>query len=219
MGGKKLQRFRENFESGIVIEPGTEHFETIKGQWNNTQFDNRHPIVLELACGRGEYTTGLARVFPEKNFIGVDIKGARIWKGMKLAKAEGLANVAFLRTQIDHLNRFFSRGEVDEIWIIHPDPRPKNRDEKRRLTSLKYLQIYRQVLKKGRWVHLKTDNDGLFEYSLELLQSLPYVQELQYTRDLYHSPYKKDHFDIETRYELQFVQKGCTIKYLKFRLV
>ena len=119
MGGKKLKRFRENSESGIVIEPGTELFESISGKWNELQFNNKNEIVLELACGRGEYTTGFAKVFPDSNFIGVDIKGARIWKGMKQATEEKLENVAFLRTQIDHLQRFLGVGSEYFVQILN----------------------------------------------------------------------------------------------------
>ena len=142
---KKQQRFADNKVSRNVIEPGKEIFEQIKGNWHKF-FDNDHPNVLELACGRGEYSTGLGAVYPDKNFIGVDIKGNRIWIGSKKAKQDGLDNVAFLRTQIDHLEKFFEPGEIDEIWIIFPDPRPKSSDERRRLTSPKYLEIYQNLI-------------------------------------------------------------------------
>ncbi len=215
---KKLRRFRENRESGIVIERDTPLFDKIKGNWNALQFKNTAGITLELACGRGEYTIGMGRLFPGRNFIGVDIKGSRIWKGMRAAREEQLENVAFLRTQIDHLDRFFSPGEVHEIWIVFPDPRPKKSDEHRRLTSIKYLDVYRSVIRKGGWVHLKTDNDGLFQYTLDLLSGQSFVSDLRYTYDLYDSEYKDDHFGIVTRYEKEFGEQGFTIKYLKFRL-
>ncbi len=215
---KKLRRFKENRESGIVIERDTPLFDKIKGNWNAVQFKNDAEIILELACGRGEYTVGMGRLFPGRNFIGVDIKGSRIWKGMRVAKEEKLDNVAFLRTQIDHLERFFTPGEVHEIWIIFPDPRPKKSDEHRRLTSIKYLEVYRKVIRPGGWVHLKTDNEGLFQYTLEVLSKQSFVSELQFTNDLYHSAYEKDHFGIVTRYEKEFSGQGFTIKYLKFRL-
>jgi tRNA (guanine-N7-)-methyltransferase len=131
-----------------VIEPGKEIFENIKGKWCDL-FGNDHDIVLELACGRGEYSTGLGAFYKDRNFIGVDIKGNRIWVGSKKARLEGLDNVAFLRTQIDHLEKFFDPGEISEIWIIFPDPRPKSSDEHRRLTSPKYLEIYHKLMKQG----------------------------------------------------------------------
>jgi len=215
---KKLRRFKEYKESGIVIEPGTSPFDEIKGQWNAVQFKNENDIVLELACGRGEYTTGFSRLFPDRNFIGVDIKGSRIWAGMCIARDEKLTNVAFLRTQIDHLDRLFNKDEVNEIWIVFPDPRPKKSDERRRLTSPKYLAVYRKVLKKGSWIHLKTDNDGLFQYSIDLLSKQLFVKELQFTQNLYSSEFSEDQFGITTRYEREFSSQGLTIKYLKFRL-
>lgn len=215
---KKLRRFKEYKESGIVIEPGIPPFDEIKGQWNTMQFKNENEIVLELACGRGEYTTGMGRLFPDRNFIGVDIKGARIWAGMCIARDEKLTNVAFLRSQIDHLDRLFNPGEVNEIWIVFPDPRPRKSDERRRLTSPKYLKVYRKVIRKGGWIHLKTDNDGLFQYSLELLSNQPFVKELQFTHNLYSSEYSADHHGITTRFEREFSSQGFTIKYLKFRL-
>ena len=147
-----------------MIEPGKEIFESIRGNWRRDFFQNDHDIVVELACGRGEYSTGLGSIFKEKNFIGVDIKGNRIWVGSKKARLEGLDNVAFLRTQIDHLTKFFEPGEINEIWIVFPDPRPKNSDEHRRLTSPKYLEIYKNLIDTGGTIHFKTDNSGLFEY-------------------------------------------------------
>ncbi len=215
---KKLRRFRENRESGLVIERDTPLFDKIKGHWNALQFGRDGEIVLELACGRGEYTIGMGRQFPHRNFVGVDIKGSRIWKGMRIAREEKMPNVAFLRTQIDHLDRFFSPGEVHEIWIVFPDPRPKKSDEHRRLTSMKYLEVYRKVIRKGGWVHLKTDNEGLFRYTIALLRKTPFVSDLEFTYDLYRSEYEKDHYGIVTRYEQQFTEQGFTIKYLKFRL-
>lgn len=215
---KKLRKFRENRESGIVIERDMLLFDAIRGRWNEIQFKREGEIVLELACGRGEYSTGMAKLFPDHNFIGVDIKGSRIWKGMRKAREEQLDNVAFLRTQIDHLERFFESGEVHEIWIIFPDPRPKKSDEHRRLTSPKYLEVYRKVIAKGGWVHLKTDNEGIFQYTLDLLNNQPFVSDLQFTDNLYGSEYEKDHFGIVTRYEAAFSARGFTIKYLKFRM-
>lgn len=215
---KKLKRFQENAASSLVVEPGKDIFEKIKGKWRSDQFCNEHPIVLELACGGGEYTTGLSRELPDKNFIGVDIKGSRIWKGMSTATEEGLLNAAFLRTHIAQIGNFFEQDEVDEIWIIHPDPRPKKSDAHRRLTSPRYLNLYKTFLKKGSWVHLKTDNLGLFDYSIEILQERSDVTDLIYTHDVYQSHLLEDHYGIQTRYEQEALKNNLTIKYLKFRL-
>lgn len=214
----KLIKFRENAESPYVVEAGKEIFETIKGKWRETYFKNEHPITLELACGRGEYTVGLAGVFPQQNFIGVDIKGARIWKGSKIAADRGLNNVAFLRTQIDHLDQFFQQGEVDEIWIVFPDPQPRDRNEKKRLTHPRFIDLYKKVIKPGGVIRLKTDNRDLFDYTLEHLQSRADVADLEYTFDLYQSPYLGDHHSIQTKYEKGFLSEGLKINYLKFRI-
>lgn len=213
---KKQQRFAENRVNRNVIEPGKEIFDNIKGKWNEF-FGNDHDIVLELACGRGEYTTGLAAIYHDRNFIGVDIKGNRIWIGSKKASNEGMQNVAFLRTQIDHLQRFFEPGEVGDIWIIFPDPRPRSSDERRRLTSPKYLEIYKKLLKPGAIIHLKTDSTPLFEYTLELLKERNDITGLEYTFELYASNYAKDHHGIKTKFEQQFTEQGYKIKYLQFR--
>jgi tRNA (guanine-N7-)-methyltransferase len=213
---KKQQRFADNIISRNVIEPGKAIFENIRGKWCD-YFGNENEIVLELACGRGEYSTGLGAIYRSRNFIGVDIKGNRIWVGSKKARLEGLDNVAFLRTQIDHLEKFFMPGEINEIWIIFPDPRPKSSDENRRLTSPKYLEIYHKLMKKGGMIHFKTDNTALFEYTLELLQSHDDIQDLEFTWELYNSKYAADHHGIKTKYEHQFSEQGHDIKYLKFR--
>ena len=212
---KKQQRFADNKISRNVIEPGKLLFDKIKGNWNNF-FGNENDIVVELACGRGEYSTGFGAIYRNKNYVGVDIKGNRIWIGSKKARLEGLDNVAFLRTQIDHLERFFEAGEIDEVWIIFPDPRPKNSDKHRRLTSPKYLEIYKKLIKPGGTIHLKTDNSQLFAYTLETLQNRADVIKLAYTWELYDSLYAKAHHGIKTKYELQFSEQGHEIKYLRF---
>ncbi|MDN3670874.1 tRNA (guanosine(46)-N7)-methyltransferase TrmB [Echinicola jeungdonensis] len=217
MGRKKLARFKDNEENENVIQEGKSIFEEIKGNWNKKQFENEHPIVVELACGRGEFTVGLAREYPENNFIGVDIKGSRIWKGSTTAIKEGLENVAFLRTQIELLDRFFGKDEIEELWITFPDPRPRDGDEKKRLTSPRFLEIYKPMIKKDGIIHLKTDNTGLFDYTLEVLKERDDIKDLGYTDDFYSSEYKNDHHGIKTRYEAMFSEKGEKIKYLKFR--
>ncbi len=214
---KKKQRFEENEINRNVIQRGKEIFDTIKGNWHSGYFKNENDIVLELACGRGEYSTGLGAIYKDKNFVGIDIKGNRIWIGSKKARLENLDNVAFLRTQIDHLDKFFEPEEFSEIWIINPDPRPKDSDEHRRLTSSKYLEIYKRLIKPGGLIHLKTDDSGLFEFTLNLLRSRNDIMDLEYTWELYASKYAPDHHGIKTKYEIQFAEKGHKIKYLKFR--
>ncbi|MBN3519390.1 tRNA (guanosine(46)-N7)-methyltransferase TrmB [Algoriphagus lutimaris] len=217
MSRKKLVRFKENEENPNVIQDGKPIFESIKGNWNEFQFKNSNPVVVELACGRGEFTVGLGRVFKDQNFIGVDIKGSRIWKGSSTATAEGIHNVAFLRTQIELLDRFFAEGEISELWITFPDPFPRDGDEKRRLTSPRFLEMYKPLLKKGGTVHFKTDNTGLFDYSLALFQEREDINLLGFTHDFYESEWKNDHLGIQTRYEKMFSEKGEKIKYLKFQ--
>ncbi len=219
MGRKKLQRFAENDESRNVIQEGKPIFETIKGNWGSYQFENQNPLVVELACGRGEFAVGLAREYPNQNFVGVDIKGSRIWKGSSIANEENLQNVAFLRTQILFLFRYFEADEIDELWITFPDPFPRDGDEKRRLTSPRFLELYKPLLKKEGIVHFKTDNTGLFDYTLELIQIREDCRVLGYAHDFYTSEFRDDHHGIKTRYEKIFSDKGEKIKYLKFRFV
>ncbi|MCL6258804.1 tRNA (guanosine(46)-N7)-methyltransferase TrmB [Aquiflexum sp. TKW24L] len=219
MSRRKLERFKENEKSRNVIQPGKELFETIKGDWKSVQFENENPLVVELACGRGEFTVGLAREYPDSNFIGVDIKGSRIWKGSKIAISEGLLNVAFLRTQIQLLEKQFDAGEIAELWITFPDPFPREGDEKRRLTSPKFLKMYKPLLKKNGIIHFKTDNTGLFDYTLELIQNRPDCEILIHTHDFYTSQFRDEHHGIQTKYEKLFSEKGEKIKYLKFRFI
>ncbi len=217
MSRRKLEKFAANKLRKNIIEPGKPLFDKIKGNWHKDYFENDHPITVELACGRGEYTIGMARKFSDRNFIGVDIKGDRIWKGSGYAVEEGLAHVAFLRTQIDKLAEFFENGEIDEIWITFPDPRPKDRDEKRRVVHPRFLEIYKKVITTDGWIRLKTDNTGLFEYALEVLESREDVKDLVFTRDVYHSDLRPECHEIRTRYEEKFSAEGHNIKYLKFR--
>jgi tRNA (guanine-N7-)-methyltransferase len=213
---RKLERFKIIEERNNVIERSKALYETIKGQWRESFFHNDRPITLELACGRGEYSVNLAKVFPARNFIGVDIKGERIWKGSTLAVEQNLSNVAFLRTPILLIENFFAPGEVDEIWITFPDPRPRKRDIKRRLTSPRYLDAYKRLVKPGSYIRLKTDNTALFEYSLEAVQERTDVYDLRWTQDLYEDALRPECFDIKTRYEEQFSALGEKIKYLRF---
>lgn len=215
-----MKRKRERFEiiagRDNVIQPGKELFTQIKGEWRTLYFNNPYPISAEFACGRGEYTIGLAQLFPDRNFVGVDIKGDRIWKGSTRAVEGNLLNVAFLRTQILLIENFFAAGELEEIWLTFPDPRPRKKDIKRRLTNPRFLEMYKRLLKPGGILRLKTDNTALFEYTLEELNQRKDVAGLKFTHDLYHSDLRDECFDIRTRYEDMFAGQGEKIKYLRF---
>ncbi|HWA34854.1 MAG TPA: tRNA (guanosine(46)-N7)-methyltransferase TrmB, partial [Cyclobacteriaceae bacterium] len=204
----KLFRFKVVSERDNVIQPGKELFQSIKGNWGSSYFKNDRPITVELACGRGEYSVALAGLFPDRNYIGVDIKGDRIWKGSTLAIEQQLVNIGFLRTNILNIESFFDAGEVDEIWITFPDPRPKKRDVKRRLTNSRFLDLYKKILRPGGYVRFKTDNTDLFRFSLEELQTRHDIEDLAFTDDVYQSPLRPECFDIKTRYEEMFASQG-----------
>lgn len=191
------------------------------GHWRERYFHNDRPIVLELGCGRGEYTVGMARRYPEKNFIGVDIKGARMWAGAKEAELDGLKNVAFLRTNIEFITSFFATGEVDEIWITFCDPQMKKATK--RLTSTYFMQRYHQIMKEGGLIHLKTDSPFLYTYTMEMLRLNPYPIVAQ-TDDLYAEKldFNENFTDaraLQTHYEKQWLERGMKIKYIEWRLV
>lgn len=213
---RKKERFKVIEERSNVIEPMKENYHDIKGAWRKDHFKNNNPLTLELACGRGEYTVGLATIFPERNYIGVDMKGERIWKGSGWALERNLTNVAFLRTHILMIENFFADEEVDEIWITFPDPRSRKRDIKRRLTCPRFLEMYKKMVKPGGYIRLKTDNTSLYEYTLEVLRERSDIHDLQYTDNIYQSPLRPECFDIKTKFEEQFAGKGETIKYLRF---
>ncbi len=191
----------------------------MKGHWREEYFKNDRPIVLELGCGKGEYTVGLARLYPDINFIGVDIKGARMWTGATQALAEGLKNVAFLRTNIELIDRFFAAGEVQEIWLTFSDPQMKN--VRKRLTSTHFMKRYRSFLVDGGVVHVKTDSNFLFTYTRYMVEknSLPLIFS---TEDLYHTEGLDAGtlriLSIQTYYENQWIERGLDIRYMKFRL-
>lgn len=193
----------------------------MKGLWQKEFFGNEHPLVLELGCGKGEYSVGMAKAFRDKNFIGIDIKGARFWFGAKEALDEHLTNVAFLRTQVELIDCFFEPHEVDEIWITFPDPQIKYRRGKHRLTHPDFLEKYKKVMKKGGYVHLKTDSEFLYGYTLGTLQALGYEIEVA-NHDIYGAPEFEDqntHLrDIKTHYEQLFSAKGKKITYLRFKI-
>lgn len=190
---------------------------SLKGNWKN-HFGNENPIVLELGCGKGEYTVGLARKNPNTNYIGIDIKGARLWRGAKTALEEGLANVAFLRTQIELLDATFGKAEIDEIWITFPDPQIKYKRTKHRMTNPHFLEIYRQILKPQGLVHLKTDSEFMHGYTLGLLHGLGH--EVCYANhDVYrNSGSSREVLDIQTFYEKQYLEVGKPITYICFRI-
>ncbi len=217
MARQKTRRFEETFKAQNVIEENKPHYMQMKGNWNRDFFHNDQPITLEIGCGRGEYSVGLARIYPERNFIGVDIKGDRLWAGSRQATQENLANVCFLRAQVQQIEDFFEPDEVSCIWITFPDPRPRDRDIKRRLTNPRFLEHYKQLLKPGGMVYFKTDNTPLFEYTLEVLSERTDITDLEYTFNLYESEYMDEHHGIKTKFEQKFHDLGEDIKYLKFR--
>jgi tRNA (guanine-N7-)-methyltransferase len=215
----KLKRFAIIAGRQNVIEPGKELFNTIKGNWKSLYFKNQNPITIELACGRGEYSVGLARQFPDRNFVGVDKKGDRLWKGSTWAEEGALQNVAFLRTGILFIESFFELAEVDEVWLTFPDPLPRKRDAKRRLSSTRYLDMYKKILKPTGYFRFKTDNTDLFNFTMEELSFRNDLADFEYTHDLYQSPLRPECFDIKTKYEGMFSAQGESIKYLRFRFV
>lgn len=204
-----------------VFEPDTREAKTgkqpLKGKWKENYFRNSNPIVLELGCGKGEYTVGLSLKFPLKNFIGVDIKGARIWSGAKIAFENKIPNALFLRTRIEFINSFFSEDEVDEIWITFPDPFPRRRDAGKRLTSPVFLNAYRTFLKNNGIIHLKTDKTELYNYTQKIVRNNN-LEMIMATNDLYSANIENEILSIRTYYENMFLRKGTKINYLSFRL-
>lgn len=213
----KLKRFEIISTRENVIEPGKDIFMKIKGKWNQDYFKNDNPITVEFACGRGEYSVGMARQNPNRNYIGIDKKGDRLWKGSTWAVEEQLANVGFLRTEILFTESFFEVDEVDEIWLTFPDPRPRIRDIKRRLSSSRYIDMYKKILRPSGFFRFKTDNTDLFNFTLEELGYRNDMVDFEYTNDLYESHLRPECYDIKTRYEEMFAAKGEKIKYLRFR--
>jgi len=218
----KLKRFKENETFSNVVQPKREELLeglfTLKGNWDKDFFKNENPLVLELGCGKGEYSVNLAREFPNKNFLGIDIKGARFWRGAKTALEENLPNVGFLRTQIELITHCFAPNEVDEIWITFPDPQIKYKRTKHRLTNSEFLDRYREVLKPCGTIHLKTDSEFMHGYTLGLLHGLG--EEIIYAHhDIYGSTgAPKAVTSIQTFYEQQYLEKGKKITYVSFQL-
>jgi tRNA (guanine-N7-)-methyltransferase len=221
VGKKKLSRWAEMKSFGNVLEPYTAEIKAgnypLIGNWNREFFGNNNPVVIELGCGKGEYTLGLAIKYPSKNHIGVDIKGARIWRGAKTAFENKINNVVFLRTRIEFINSFFAEDEIDEIWITFPDPFPKQGQSGRRLTSPPFLNSYRKILRDRGIIHLKTDNSMLYEYTLGIALSNK-LEIISDTVDLYGRENGNEILSIRTHYENLFLKVGIKIKYLSFRL-
>lgn len=218
----KLKRFKENATFDNVFQPTREEVVNdefpLKGKWNKEFFKNDHPLVLELGCGKGEYSVGLAHRYPEKNFIGIDIKGARFWRGAKTAVDNGMHNVAFLRTQIELIEHCFAEGEVDEIWITFPDPQIKYKRTKHRMTNSEFLQRYKKILKKDGVMNLKTDSEFMHGYTLGLLHGEGH--EVIYAN---HNVYKNEGAPevvtaIQTFYESQYLEQNKPITYIQFKI-
>jgi tRNA (guanine-N7-)-methyltransferase len=218
MAKRKLQRFAENLTFPHMFQPKVYYPPAdfmMKGKWHAEFFQNNNPIVLELGCGRGEYTVQLAERFPEKNFIGIDWKGARLWRGAKTVQEQQMKNVAFLRIQIQYIEYFFAANEVSEIWITFPDPQLKSSRVDKRLTSELFLEKYKKILKPDGIIHLKTDNETLYNYTLETLRNTNLPIHLQ-TDNLYESTFVDDVLAIKTKYEMMFLNQGVQSKYVRF---
>jgi tRNA (guanine-N7-)-methyltransferase len=216
----KLKKFAQFEDYPHVVQPLLDDLQngfTLKGKWNKKFFKNDNPLVLELGCGMGEYSVGLAEKFPNKNFIGIDIKGARMWQGATQSLEKGMKNVGFLRIRIDWIEQCFAKTEVDEIWITFPDPQLKRRRANKRLTHPEFLKRYNNILKKNAPIHLKTDSQFLHGFTLGIITGENHILE-DSTHDLYNSPVKREHMEIKTHYEQIYLNKGLPITYLRFRL-
>lgn len=210
----KLVKFAELANNPIVLEKNP----ILKGKWNAEFFKNENPIVIELACGKGDYALGMARLFPEKNFIGVDIKGNRIWSAARIAGIENLQNIGFIRDQIDHIHEYFELGEVAEIWITFADPFLRDGDAKRRLTDKKFLKLYKLILQKEATINVKIDSDVLYNYTKEMLAEFP-SKILKDYGDVYAMNKNDELYGIQTYYEKMHLKDNRTIKYLQFQLL
>lgn len=207
-------------EFSNVFQPTFEELKTgfsIKGKWKSDIFKNNYPLVLELGCGKGEYSLGLARKFPNKNFLGIDVKGSRMWKGARDALNESMSNVAFLRTRIEFIEYCFAENEVDEIWITFPDPQIKKKRAKNRLTHPKFLRLYSSIMQDNGLIHLKTDSQFLHGYTLGIIEGHQHFLE-DAEHDVYNAVLERENMDIKTHYEKLFLEKNMPISYLRFRL-
>lgn len=221
MGKDKLRKFRENLTFECFIQPLFDemfnHDHPLKGRWNADFFRNDNPIVLELGCGKGEYTVALAERDPSRNYIGIDIKGARMWRGAKIATERGMTNVGFLRTRIEFINALFAEGEVSEIWITFPDPQLKTRRAKKRLTSPLFLEYYSKMLRPDGWINLKTDSKHLFGYTNYVVSRYGLPCEVS-NPDIYGSGFADEVLTVKTAYERMFLERGLPITYTRFSL-
>ena len=207
-------------EFSNVFQPTFEELKTgfsIKGKWKSDIFKNNYQLVLELGCGKGEYSVGLARKFPNKNFLGIDVKGSRMWKGARDALNESMSNVAFLRTRIEFIEYCFAENEVDEIWITFPDPQIKKKRAKNRLTHPKFLRLYSSIMQDNGLIHLKTDSQFLHGYTLGIIEGHQHFLE-DAEHDVYTAVLERENMDIKTHYEKLFLDKNMPISYLRFRL-
>ncbi len=221
MGKDKLRKFRENLTFECFVQPEFDDVfrcdNPLKGRWHSDFFHNDKPIVLELGCGKGEYTVALAERDPERNYIGVDIKGARMWRGAKTATERGMKNVGFLRTRIEFITSLFARGEVAEIWITFPDPQLKTRRARKRLTSPLFLERYAEILKPEGYINLKTDSQHLYAYTNEVVRHYGLPCEVS-NGDIYGSGFADEVLSVKTAYETQFLKMGLPITYTRFSL-
>ena len=221
MGKDKLKRFAENLTFPCFVQPEFEQMfrrhHPLKGHWHSDFFHNDNPIVLELGCGKGEYTVALAERNPDKNFIGIDIKGARMWRGAKTATERGMTNVGFLRTRIEFITSLFGEGEVAELWITFPDPQLKTRRAKKRLTSPIFLGYYAQLLAPNGWINLKTDSQHLFNYTSEVIRRFDLPCEVA-DADIYGSGFADETLSVKTAYEQVYLRRGLPITYTRFSL-
>ena len=211
---QQISSYNHVFEPTIKVLNSEYH---LKGKWKSEVFKNNNPIILELGCGKGEYSVALAEKYPQKNLIGVDIKGARIWKGATDSLTKNLINIAFLRVRIEWIEHCFDKNEIDEIWITFPDPQLKFRRSSKRLTHPNFLMKYNKILKKSGVIHLKTDNQFLHAYTLGILDGQSHSIEYS-SNDIYSSEHLYKHLDIKTYYEQKYLEKGMPITYVKFRL-
>jgi tRNA (guanine-N7-)-methyltransferase len=215
---KKLVHFKENLTFPHLFQPHYHEIQSgffLQSNWGNNFFHNRYPIVVELGCGKGEYTVGLAQKFPDQNFIGIDVKGARLWRGAKTAQENEMKNVAFIRQRVDFIDKLIGQGEISEIWITFPDPQVAK--EHKRLTSPRFLEKYKKILGPGGMIHLKTDDLGFFNYTKEIIQVYNHIVFIE-TEDFYNSEFIDDNISIQTYYEKMWLEQDKKICYLKFML-
>ncbi len=217
---KKLEHFAENLTFHHLIQNPYPDFNQpfhLKGNWDRDFFGNSNPLIIELGCGKGEYTVNLALRNPGKNFIGMDIKGARLWKGCKMVQEMALTNVAFIRSRIEYIEYFFGKDEVDEIWLTFPDPQPQSNRKRKRLTSPLFLNRYKNFLKPGGIIHLKTDNEQLYRFTLNIIEEEKH-QLLFASEDVYKLDHLHEATTIQTFYEAGYLKQDIPIKYIEFSL-